>query len=161
MKIVPDAKAALIWITDILETLDIPFHIAGGLAAIAYGSTRALHDIDIDIPEGKFRILEKEVKEFIVYGPSHFKDAKWDLTLMTLNFNGQLIDLSGAYDAKIFDEKAGKWHHLITDFSTVEIKNVLELQLPVIAFSELLEYKKILAREVDLMDIAELTHEEK
>ena len=75
---------------------------------------------------------------------------------MTLKYNGQLIDLSGAYHTKIFDEKTDKWHHIISDFN-MEIKNVLGLQLPVIAFDELLAYKKILARDVDLKDIVELT----
>jgi hypothetical protein len=159
MKNIHNAKAALIWITEILKNLNIPFQIAGGLAAIAYGSARALHDIDIDIPEDKFGILENEVKKFITYGPACFKDEKWNLTLMTLNYNGQLIDLSGAYQAEIFDEKAREWRSLITDFSRVEIKTVLGLQLPVIPFDVLLAYKKILAREVDLMDITELTRE--
>ena len=159
MKNVIETKTALIWITDILVKLRIPFQIAGGLAAIAYGSKRALHDIDIDIPEEAFKALANEVREFIDYGPSNFKDEKWDLMLMTLSYKGQLIDVSGAHDTKIFDGKSDRWQHLITDFSAAEIKDVLGLQLPVIAFDELIAYKKILARDVDLLDIAELTLE--
>lgn len=159
MKNVPDAKAALIWITDILNKLHIPFQIAGGLAAIAYGSTRELNDIDIEIPEDQFDAVSHAVKEFIIYGPERYKSEMWDLALMTLNYKDQLIDLSGAYDTKIRNSQTGEWLHLITDFSSVEIKNVLGLQLPVIAFDELLAYKKILAREVDLIDIFELTHD--
>lgn len=157
MKPPTDPKAALIWITDILVKLQIPFQIAGGLAANAYGSKRKLHDIDIDIPEEAFNALAKEVKEFIIYGPSHFKDEAWDLMLMTLNYQGQLIDLSGAHETKIFDKISGRWQHLDTDFSAVEIKDVFGLPLPIIAFDELLSYKKILARDVDLLDIAALS----
>lgn len=46
-----NAKAALIWIADILKKQQIRFQISGGLAAIAYGANRPLADIDIDIPE--------------------------------------------------------------------------------------------------------------
>jgi hypothetical protein len=58
---------------------------------------------------------------------------------------------------KYSNEKSDQWHHLITDFSAAETRDALGLQLPVIALNELLAYKKILARKVDLLDIAELT----
>lgn len=48
-------KEALSWITNLLQKYNIPFQIAGGLAAQAYGSNRKLHDIDIDIPEIDFQ----------------------------------------------------------------------------------------------------------
>ncbi|MBS0358657.1 MAG: hypothetical protein JSS53_05260 [Proteobacteria bacterium] len=147
------AKSAIVWITNILEKLNIPFQIAGGLAARAYGSTRKLEDIDIDIPEDKFYLVKHEVSEFIVYGPERYKDEIWDVMLMTLNYNGQLIDLSGAYHTKIWNAKTKKWQELITDFSKAQIKNIFGIQLPVISCDELISYKKILSREVDIKDI--------
>ena len=50
-------KAALIWITNILKKHQIPFQISGGLAAIAYGASRSLADIDIDIPDNNLILL--------------------------------------------------------------------------------------------------------
>ena len=52
------------------------------------------------------------MREFITYGPEHFKNDKWNLLLMTLNHQGQMIDLSGAYHAKIFNEQTKKWQKL-------------------------------------------------
>lgn len=71
-------KAALIWITDILKKHSVPFQITGGLAARAYGATRPIIDIDIDIPEDKFDIIKNEVSSFITYGPDQFKSKTWD-----------------------------------------------------------------------------------
>lgn len=151
-----DPKATLIWITNILRELNIPYQIAGGLAARVYGSTRDLLDIDIDIPEDKFDLLKNKVSEFIISGPSRFKDTHWDLLLMTLNYHGQEIDLSGAYQTKIFDQARGKWHDLATDFSKTVMLKIFGLIVPVIPREDLLAYKKILAREVDLSDIEEI-----
>ncbi len=151
-----DTKAALIWITDILTKHQIPFQITGGLAAIAYGAFRPLEDIDIDIPDDKFNLLEGEVRNYIVYGPTRFKSEKWDLLLMTLNYQGQDIDLSGADQTSIFDDKTNQWIKVIEDLPNATIKTVFELQLPVIPYEKLINYKKILSREVDLIDIQQL-----
>jgi hypothetical protein len=151
-----DTKAALIWITNILNKNNIPFQITGGLAARVYGAKRPLEDVDIDIPEDKFDLIKIEVANFITFGPKNFKSEKWDLLLMTLNYEGQEIDLSGAYHAKIFNESTGTWHKLTEDLSNVVIKEMFGLQLPVIPCNALLVYKKMLAREVDLIDIREI-----
>src|SRR5665811_259828 len=127
-----NTKEALIWITDILKNHNIPFQITGGLAAKVYGATRTLADIDIDIPEDKFDPVKNEVLEFITYGPADFKSDKWDLLLMTLNYQGQEIDLSGAYKTKIFNQKSGTWENLFEDLSSAVIKEVYGIQLPVI-----------------------------
>ncbi len=151
-----DTKKALVWISTILKKYDIPFQITGGLAANVYGSKRPLDDIDIDIPEDKFELVKKEVEGFILFGPERFKSDKWDLYLMTLNYKEQSIDLSGAYTTKVFNEKTQTWHTLTEDLSTVMIKFIFGLPLPVIRREKLLAYKKILSREVDLIDVSEI-----
>lgn len=151
-----NTKKSLLWITNILKELDIPFQIAGGLAAIAYGAARELADIDIDIPEDQFEKLKIHVSEFITFGPTHHTDEYWDLWLMTLNHYGQEIDLSGAYQTKIRHSLHSKWHPLEIDFSKAITLDVLGLKLPVIPRDDLLAYKKILGRAVDLEDIKEI-----
>jgi len=149
-------KAALIWITELLKDLNIPFQITGGLAAQAYGSKRELQDIDLDIPEDKFDVIQTAVQEYIIYGPEIYISKNWNLLLMTLNYHHQEIDLGGAYNTQIFNPKTNRWHELITDFSKAIPREVLGLTLPVISRDELLAYKKILARPVDLADIKEI-----
>jgi hypothetical protein len=149
-------KLALIWITDILKAHQIPFQITGGLAARAYGATRPIADIDIDMPEEKFDLVKNDVIDFITYGPGHFKSDKWDLLLMTLNYQGQVIDLSGAYHTKIFNEKTHLWVELSEDLSKVETKNVFGLPMPVIPKNILIAYKNALSRKEDIMDVKEI-----
>jgi hypothetical protein len=127
-----NTKKALIWITNILKNHAISFQITGGLAARVYGSTRELIDIDIDIPENDFEKIKEEVKPFIIFGPSHFKSENWDLFLMTLNYHGQEIDLSGAENTKIYDNKNKAWVEILTDFSKVRYMDIEGLTLPVI-----------------------------
>lgn len=155
------AKDALIWITDILKKHQIPFQISGGLAAIAYGANRALADIYIDIPDNKFDLIKDDVKPYIIYGSARFKSDKWDLILMTLNYQGQEIDLSGADSTYIFNEQTDEWVKLNEDLRVAPIKKVFDLDLPVIPLKSLIYYKKILAREVDLIDINQIENARK
>lgn len=149
-----NTKAAFIWITNILKSSNIPFQISGGLAARAYGSTRDLYDIDIDIPEDKFEYLKDKVPNYLVLGPLQYEEKPWNLMLMTLRYENQEIDISGAFNAKIFDKVTKKWVPLITDFSKSVMLNIFDIETPVIPLEDLIAYKKILARDVDIDDIS-------
>ncbi|MBA2649581.1 MAG: GNAT family N-acetyltransferase [Legionella sp.] len=149
-------KEALVWITDILIKNQIPFQITGGLATHAYGATRPIADIDIDIPEDSFAIFQKEVSKFITYGLAHYKSESWDLMLMTLDYHGQIIDLSGAYKTKIFNAKTNQWQGITEDLSKACIKSIFEINLPVIPLNSLKTYKMALSRAVDVQDIQEI-----
>lgn len=146
-------SAALLWITNFLKNLDIPFQITGGLAAHSYGARRPIFDIDIDIPEDAFELVKNNVSEFIIFGPEQFKSTEWDLLLMTLDYHGQLIDLGGAYHTKIFNKNTQCWEALKEDLSKATIRNVLGLMLPVIPKNHLVTYKKTLSRPEDLADL--------
>lgn len=148
---------ALRWITNIIQSKNIPFQIAGGLAAIIYGAKRELADIDIDIPEEAFSLILSEVKPYIILGPTHFKTDSWDIYLLTLNYQGQEIDLGGAYETKIFNTALQKWQPLIANFDTAIMKNIAGITIPVIAIEELIAYKTILNREVDQIDIIQIS----
>lgn len=151
-----DIKASLIWITSILHELNIPFQIAGGLAARAYGATRELEDIDIDIPKDKFSLLYNRVKPFVIYGPTQHKDDQWDILLMTINYHDQLIDIGGAHHTKIRGPQSSDWHLLITDFNKALPVSMFGVTIPVISRDALIAYKNILQRPVDMEDIKEI-----
>lgn len=64
------AVDALKWISSLLIEKDIPFAVCGGLAAIGYGSTRPLNDIDIFVPGKYFQMVVSAGSEHISNQPS-------------------------------------------------------------------------------------------
>ena len=146
-------KNTLVWIIDILNRKKIPFQISGGLAAKIYGSPRELNDIDIDIPEENFIDIYKDVKAYIVYGPDQYKDEKWDCYLMTLNYLGQEIDICGTNNTRITSKDNKTWLSLCSDLKNVNYQKYLDIIIPVIPRQKLIDYKKHLNGEHQLIDI--------
>jgi len=139
-------ERAFKWIVGILKKHNIPFQISGGFSAKIYGSKRPIHDIDIDLPENRFKEFFPEVKKYIIFGPREYKSDAWDLYLMTLNYHGQLIDLGGAFNEKVCDIRDDKWRPIPTNFRTSREMIVFGENVPVISPKELIEYKSYLCR---------------
>ena len=139
-------ERAFHWIIGILKKHNIPFQISGGFSAKIYGSRRPVHDIDIDLPENRFKELVPEVKRYIIFGPTKYKNDAWDLYLMTLNYHGQLIDIGGALNEKVCDIRNNKWRRIPTNFKTAMEMVVFGEKVPVIHPKELIEYKSYLCR---------------
>jgi hypothetical protein len=87
-------RTALKWIADILNSHKVPYRIGGGMATFLYGSGRPVNDIDISVAGKYFAELLPVVKDYIVSGPKHYKNDKWDCDTLSLNYNGQDIDLT-------------------------------------------------------------------
>lgn len=64
--------------------------------------------------------------------------------------------LKAQYTTKIYSKNTKQWEHLPANFSTAEIRNIFNLEIPVIAKSELIYYKKALSRPVDLADVQQI-----
>ncbi|MFH2136242.1 MAG: hypothetical protein ABII19_01205 [Patescibacteria group bacterium] len=148
-----NTEEALRWIVGILEKHKIPFQITGGFAAKIYGSKRPLNDIDIDIFDKDFSKIAGDAQEFIIYGPAHYIDERWDCILMTLNFNGQKIDISGASSMRICDDRTGEWKDMPADLSKAVSKEIYGRTIPVIPPEDLIDYKSMLAGEHQKEDI--------
>ncbi|OGY94629.1 MAG: hypothetical protein A2406_02270 [Candidatus Komeilibacteria bacterium RIFOXYC1_FULL_37_11] len=148
-----NTKEALDWIVKILKKHKVPFQITGGLAAKIYGSKRLLNDIDIDIPDKYFSKIIEDLKGFIVYGPKHYIDERWDCKSLTLNFNGQEIDISGGNNIKICDARTGKWEKMPTDFSASILKEIYGITIPIVSPADLIAYKSMLTGEHQKEDI--------
>lgn len=146
-------KKALKWIAAILRKNNVPFQITGGLAAHIYGSKRPINDIDIDIPEKYFDTIIRDINQYIIYGPAHYQDERWDLQLITLNYHGQEIDIGGSSQTKIKDIRTGRWKATPSDLSLAVEKEIMGITVPVIEPYDLLEYKKMLKGDHQKQDL--------
>ena len=134
---------ALDWILSILRKNNIDYQITGGLAANLYGSTRELYDIDLEVSDSDVNRLSEICREYIVYGPERYVDEHFDLLLMTLKYRNQLIDVCG------IDKMSIKGFR-----QTIDLNNAVDIGgYRVVGLVDLIAYKKLLGREVDLIDI--------
>ena len=147
---------ALRWITRILAKYHISYQIAGGLAARCYGVQRPLADIDIDLPKESIAKLMPDIEPYIIFGPTQYKDESWDLFLTTLNYEGQEIDLAALEDCYLTNNKTKKRELLSYDLRECVYVQIADMTVPLIPKARLMAYKKKLAREVDLLDVAGL-----
>ncbi len=144
---------ALKWIVDILNIHHVQYQLTGGFAAKLYGSSRELHDIDIDIPNASMQKILPDVAEFITYGPAHFRDAKWDMELMTLDYNGQEIDVGGINTLRISNKERTEWISYPNDLSNCLAMRVDGIDVKVQHPLVLASYKKELDGDHQLLDI--------
>lgn len=149
-----DTAKTFSWIVNLLKEKNIPFVIDGGLAAEAYGSPRELADIDIVVPDKSIYELEPLVRELVVFGPDRYKDESWDVLLMTLDQEGQLVDLSGAESSNIFNKEKEQWVSNPTDLTKFQEKEIFGIKVPLIPKEDLIKEKTELDRFVDEEDVA-------
>lgn len=136
-------RAVLDWIVGIMVESGIDYQITGGLAANLYGSGREVYDIDIEVSDLDVGRVGDLCREYIIWGPDRFVDDNFDLLLMTLEYGGQLIDICG------IDSMYIKGELQKVDLS----ESILIDGYRVVGLKDLIEYKRLLGREVDLLDI--------
>ena len=148
-----ETKKAFNWIIKILQKYNVLFEITGGLAARVYGSKRKLEDIDIEMPNRFFDVIMPAIREHVVYGPKRYCDNSFDLFLVTLKYKGQLIDISGSSDEKIYNKKIKAWTKEKVNYSKTVLKKIFSHFVPVISKTELVKYKSRISRKVDKKDL--------
>jgi len=79
------------------------------------------------------------------------------LEYFQLVYQNQKIEIGLAQSTKIQSALDGSWHPLEINFSESVLKDYQGIELPVIPVHRLVEYKRILGREVDLIDIQALS----
>jgi hypothetical protein len=146
-------EQALRWIIGILNNHRIDYQISGGFAGRMFGSKRKLNDIDIDISEKYFSLILSEIKEYIIYGPARYKDGKWNVELITLNYQGQEIDISGTDTILISNKEKTKWIHFPSHLDKTLNMKVGDLDVKVINPKDFIEYKKELDGDHQLEDV--------
>jgi hypothetical protein len=150
-----NTETAFHWIINILERREISYKISGGFAARVYGVNRELADIDIAVDDLNMLQIVDEVKPYIIFGPDQYIDTNWNLKLMTLQYEGQEIDVAGT-QAKIFNHETKQWESCPGNLRSIELKEVFGRKVPIESKESLIAYKTKLAREVDREDVKQL-----
>jgi hypothetical protein len=138
---------ALNFIIPLLESNSIPYQITGGFAVYLYGGTRDINDIDIDLPGGDIKKILPDIAPFIIEGPERYKDFTWDIDIVTIEYHGQLIDLTFAEEAYIVNHRVGKREPLLMNFDLVIKIDAFGYQLSVQRPEDLIEYKSKMVYE--------------
>lgn len=147
---------ALGWIRETLSELGIPYQIAGGLAAIAHGGTRELHDIDLYVPEGALEEILPRVAEHHSHGPRRHLDEHWDCLFMEIRYAGEEIEIADAARTRYRGGPHEPWSPADVDFEASVQREVFGETVPVMPREQLVGYKRRLDRAVDRRDLEEL-----
>lgn len=149
-------KKVLKFVATKLKKNNIPFQISGGLAAIAYGAKRPLFDIDIDVHKKDIVKVRELFKQYIIEDFHHLQNEHFDIYVMSLNISGIIIDISQAEEC-YYIGKDGSKTRIDTDLSKVKVMNIDGIEVLVEDRDELISYKKIIARDTDLIDIEQMS----
>lgn len=141
----------------ILDAECIEYQIVGGLAATIHGGSREIADIDLYIHNSDASKILVHVSQFISKPLTRYTEYGWDLEYFQLVYQNQKIEIGLSQNTKIQSALDGSWYQLEIDYSASVEKDYQGIILPVIPVRHLVEYQQILGREVDLIDIQELT----
>lgn len=152
---------ALSWIVSLLNRYSIPYQICGGLAAKAYGASRPLVDIDIyavlqDSPH--FQQFMDEVQPSITRAFGPHLSASWDILYMALNYQGMYIEIAeSTTNPRFYNHRDGRWEEQRIDFAASTLIDLYGVEAAIMPKDELIAYKSMLVREVDHLDIKDIT----
>ena len=102
-----------------------------------------IYDIDLEVSDYDVYRLGEICREYIIYGPNRYVDEHFDLLLMTLKYRDQLIDVCGIDNMSIRGLS-----------QEIDLGSAVEVDgYRVVSLEDLVSYKKLLCRDVDLIDI--------
>lgn len=152
--ITPAQTHALRELSETLHANNVPFVIIGGLAAIAWSAKRPLVDIDIQIGSVDLAKARELFSESLQTDIRHYVSEHWDITQMVINLHGTGIDIC---QAEAFYIVVKGTRVLVPNSINDAVGKVVNgIPIPVMPKAELINYKRVIARSVDIEDIAAL-----
>lgn len=146
---------ALRWIVEILDRHQVPYRIGGGFAAHMYGAIRPVNDIDITFSGKYFPTIISEISDYITYDFGHSQDEKWDCDGLTLEYEGQEIDMADIDTLKMSTKDGNEWLQTKDSFRKYPntVMDVEGTRVSLIDPRDLVAYKKHLNGDHQLIDI--------
>jgi hypothetical protein len=104
----------------------------------------------------RFSDIYPDVVRYVIWGPEHQQDAHWDLVYVKIDYQGQRIEMGDADNTRIYDPKTQIWIEQKIDFGRSQMMEVCGMMVPVMPKAQLIEYKTVLSREVDWVDLSQI-----
>lgn len=147
---------ALRWIIGVLDAHHVPYRIGGGFAAHIYGSKRPVNDIDISLPGRYFQAILPDVEPYITAGPKHYSNEKWDCDTLSLEYEGQEIDMTDIDTLRMSNKERTEWFQTKDRYRRYpnRIVPIEGTDVSLIDPRDLAAYKQELDGEHQLVDIA-------
>jgi hypothetical protein len=149
-------KEVLLKVVHLLTTNKISYQVTGGTAAIMWGVERETEDLDFDVAERDMKRAGELFREWIVEGYHHYQGDDLELWLIIAGVDGVQVEFGQAEGAKILGIGNNTWTQLPNTISNTTTMVVDGVPIRVQSKKDLIEYKKILGREVDKVDVAAL-----
>ena len=147
---------AMSWLKAILDGQGVRYQIVGGFAVHLHGGSRPIADIDLYIEKEDVHALLPFFQPFVSKPLKHYCEEGWDLEYLQLIYENQKIEIGLSPGTQIFNTSSQQWVSLDVDLAESVQRDFHGLALPVINTNSLIEYKRVLNREVDRIDIKEL-----
>ena len=148
---------ALAWLVNLLDRHAVPYQIVGGLAAHAYGATRPVVDVDLYLPFDRGQPFLAEIQPFIVRLPLPHRSESWDLVYLALEVEDVYIEIGdSSTNPRFYNRIDGCWEEQRLVFDASVTATLYGVEMKVMPREELMRYKRMLDREVDHLDLAEM-----
>ena len=152
---------ALSWIVSLQNRYGIPYQICGGMAARAYGATRPLVDIDIYASlQGSphFQAFMDEIQPYLIRAWTPYRSAAWDILYLALDYQGMQIEIAeSTTHPRFYNHRDGRWEEQVIDFAASTHLDLYGVEVAIMPKDDLFAYKAMQDREVDHLDIEQVT----
>jgi len=146
------AAEALGRVLALLDREGVPVVAVGGLAAQAHGARRRLVDLDFCVPDAALSAIAGRL-EGLEQAPTWVESEHWELHGLAATVAGCRVEIAGAESARYRAGAAQPWRPFPADPARAVSVPVLGTETPVMPLRDLIKYKAVLRREVDLVDL--------
>lgn len=137
-----------------LSNSNLQYLVIGGLAALAWGVERTLVDIDIQVSKKDFDKVKGLFSRNIEVDDRRYLTDRWDIRQMIIKLHDTDIDVCQAEDFYVLKDDC---RCLVPNQVKRAVpKQIYGINAPVMPLNQLIAYKQIIARPIDLQDIAAL-----
>ncbi len=147
-------QRALRRLVGILEESGAPYQFTGGFAGNLHGSRWPLHDLDGDVGQADLPRPAQLLRPYTTWPLGPYVDHEFELQLLRAEIEGVGIDISQVEEA--YARVGGQRVPLGTSLLQRQRAPLLDMEVWVQSLDELISYKELLGRWVDVADLRAL-----